>query len=255
MTRWQLDGNAADAYEEYLVPALFAPFARRLIERAQPRPGDRVLDVACGTGIVARLVVTCGATPVGLDLNAQMIEVARRTAPSVEWITGDACGLPFPDGSFDLVLCQAGLQFFPDRTAAVAEMRRLLAPGGRIAILVWRAVEHQPGWLRLAEALDRHAGPDAGALMRAPFTFSDAAELRELVRGAVRIVIETVSFPSARDMLAWQVAASPLAGPLSALGDESLEALAADFAESMRPHADDAGVSFPQEAHVVYALG
>ena len=253
MTRWQLEGNAAEAYERHLVPALFAPFAERLIERAQPQAGDRVLDVACGTGIVARLATTRGASAAGLDLNASMIEVARATAPSLEWITGDATELPFPDGSFDLVLCQAGLQFFPDRTAAVAEMRRVLAPQGGLAILVWRAIEHQPAWLKLAEALDRHAGPEAGALMRAPFTFSDAAELKQLVGGSVRIVIETVSFPSARDMLACQAAASPLAGPIQALSDEAREALAADFEASMRPHADDAGVAFPQEAHIVTA--
>lgn len=253
MTRWQLEGNAAEAYERHLVPALFAPFAQRLLDAAHPQPGERVLDVACGTGIVARMAAECGATAVGVDLNEGMLAVARGVAPSLEWITGDAAALPFPDGTFDLVTCQAGLQFFPDRQAAVAEMRRVLAPHGRIAALVWRAIEHQPAWLKLADALDRHAGPDTAALMRAPFALSDRTELQQLVGGPVHIVIETVSFPSARDMLARQAAASPLAGPLKTLNDTAREALQADFEASMQPHADDAGVAFPQEAHIVTA--
>jgi SAM-dependent methyltransferase len=251
MTRWQLEGNAAEVYERDLVPAVFAPFADRLLELAPPRRGDRVLDVACGTGIVTRKAVPHGAQAVGVDLNGPMIEVARAIEPSIEWIVADACELPLPDDSFDLVLCQAGLQFFSDKATAVAEMRRVLAPQGRLAVVVWRAAEHQPAWLKLAAALDRHAGPETGALMRAPFAFSDPAELRELVGGDVRIVIETVRFPSAREMLASQAAASPLAGPIQALSDEAREALAADFESSMRPYTDDAGVAFPQEAHVV----
>ena len=251
MTRWQLQHDAAEAYERHLVPALFAPFARRLIEQAQPRPQDRVLDVACGTGIVARLAAGRGAAAVGIDLNASMIDVARATEPSIEWIVGDACELPLPDETFDLVVCQAGLQFFPDRARAVEEMRRVLKPQGRLTILVWRAIEHQPAWLKLAEALEHHAGPEAGALMRAPFALHDAEELRRLVGGAVHIVIETVSFPSAHEMLARQIAASPLAGPLSTLSDAARDALAADFAAAMQPHTDDAGVSFPQEAYAV----
>jgi SAM-dependent methyltransferase len=251
MTRWQLQADAAEAYERHLVPSLFAPFARRLIAHARPRPHDRVLDVACGTGIVARVAADRGATATGLDLNASMIDVARVTEPSIEWIVGDACELPLPDNTFDLVICQAGLQFIPDRARAVDEMRRVLKPQGRIVVLVWRAIEHQPGWRALAEALDRHAGPEAAALMRAPFALHDADELRRLVGGAVHIVIETVSFPTAQEMLARQTAASPLAGPLATLSDHAREALAADFAAAMLPHTDDAGVSFPQEAYAV----
>jgi SAM-dependent methyltransferase len=251
MTRWQLEGNAAEAYERHLVPVLFAPFARRLIDRAQPRAQDRVLDVACGTGIVARLAAARDATPVGLDLNPSMIDVARAIAPSIEWIVGDACELPLPDKAFDIVVCQAGLQFFPYRARAIEEMRRVLKPEGRMVVLVWRAIEHQPAWRKLAETLDHHAGPEAAALMRAPFALHDADELRRLVGGAVRIVIETVSFPSAQEMLARQVNASPLAGPISTLCDAAREALAADFTKAMQPHTDDAGVSFPQEAYAV----
>jgi SAM-dependent methyltransferase len=259
MTPWQLEGNAPEVYERHLVPALFAPFAERLVGLTAPQPGDRVLDVACGTGIVARLAARLGAEAVGIDSNPLMIEVAEAVDPSVEWLVADAAELPLPDASFDHVLCQAGLQFFPDRIAALREMRRVLAPGGRLAISVWRAAEHNRGWLVLAEALHRHAGPEVGAMMRAPFAFADAGELRELVRGAgfshvaVRIEIEAVRFPSARDMLLVQEAASPLAVPMSALTSEAREALMRDFTDSMQGYADDDGVSFAQETHVVTA--
>jgi SAM-dependent methyltransferase len=259
MTTWQLEGNAPEVYERYLVPALFAPFAERLIEVAAPEPGDCVLDVACGTGIVARLAAALGADAVGVDSNPLMIEVARVADPTIEWMVGEAAELPLPDASCNLVLSQAGLQYFPDRPAALREMRRVLAPGGRLAIGVWRAAEHNRGWLRLAEALDRHAGPDAGALMRAPFAYSDPDALRDLVRDAgfadvtVRIQIEAVRFPSARDMLLRQEAASPLAEAMAPLTDEARETLVRDFTESMQGYTDDDGVSFAQETHVVTA--
>jgi SAM-dependent methyltransferase len=259
VTAWQLEGSAPEVYERYLVPALFAPFAERLIELTAPQPGDRVLDVACGTGIVGRLAAMLGAHAVGVDSNPLMLEVARAVDPSIEWLESEAGELPFPDASFDLVLCQAGFQYFPDRAASLREMRRVLAPGGRLAISVWRAVEHQPGWLLLAEALDRHAGPEVGAIMRAPFAFSSADALRDLVRAAgfrdvaVEIQIEAVRFPSAKDLLLRQEAASPLAEPMSALTGGARHALVRDLTEAMRPYADDDGVSFPQETHVVTA--
>ena len=257
MTRWQLEGNAAEAYERYLVPAFFGPFAERLIELAEPRPADRVLDVACGTGIVARRIASRVYRAVGLDLNPAMLEVARAADPTVEWLAGDAAAMPVPDASFDLVLCQQGLQFLPDRAAGLRELRRVLAPGGRLAVSVWRAAEHNPGWLRLAEALERQAGPDVAAIMRAPFALG-AHDLRDLFGDfrdvAVRIRITAVRFPSARDLLLRQEVASPLAGPLSALADETREALVRDLADALRPHTDDDGVCFPMETHVVTAI-
>jgi ubiquinone/menaquinone biosynthesis C-methylase UbiE len=141
--RWQLEGGVPRSYERFLVPALFGPLAERLVRLAAPGPGEPVLDVACGTGIVARRAAASvgpdGAVA-GVDLNAGMLEVAGEAAadvrPPIDWRAVDAADLPFADGAFDIVFCQQGLQFFPDRTAALREMRRVLVPSGRLALAI-----------------------------------------------------------------------------------------------------------------------
>lgn len=264
---WQLEGSSAEAYERYAVPAWSRALAEQLVELASPGRGERVLDAACGTGIVARLaaerVGERGAV-CGLDLNDGMLEVARAASaevfPPIEWRQGDAAAMPLPDAAFDLVLCQQGLQFFPDPEAALREVHRVLVPGGRLALSVWRSIAYNPGWgVTLADALERHAGPEAGAMMRSPFPEGDAADLRELVSGAgfddvrVRIVVTTARYPSPAELVRREAASSPLAGLIGALDEDAREALIGDFAGAIRPYTDDEGVTFPGETYV--ALG
>lgn len=264
---WQLEGSSAEAYERYAVPAWSRALAEQLVALASPGRGERVVDVACGTGIVARLAAARvgerGAV-CGLDLNDGMLEVARAASAEVsgpiEWRQGDAAAMPLPAAAFDLVLCQQGLQFFPDREAASREMHRVLVPGGRVALSVWRPIAYNRGWgVTLADVLERHAGPDAGAMMRSPFPEGDAADLRELVTGAgfddvrVRIVITTARYPSPAELVRREAASSPLAGPIGALEEDAREALIGDFAAAIRPYIDDAGVTFPGETYVALA--
>jgi ubiquinone/menaquinone biosynthesis C-methylase UbiE len=263
---WQLAGSGAEAYERYLVPALFAASAERLVDLAAVRAGDRVLDVACGTGIVARTAAPrAGATGkvVGVDLNGDMLAVARTAAaavrPPIEWHAGNAVSLPFSDGSFDAVLCQQALQFFSDRPRALREMRRVLAPQGRLALTVCRPIEYSPAYPPLAAALARHAGAEAGAMMRSPFLPWSREQLGDALREAgfrdvrIRIAVAEVRYPSPEELLRREAASSPLAGPLGALRADVRDALIREVDTALRDRVDDDGVVTPLETFVAAA--
>lgn len=263
---WQLDGSSPDAYERYLVPRLFRPWADRLIEVVGLAPGERVLDVGCGTGIVARRAAAhvgeAGAV-VGLDLNETMLATARRVSadlhPPIEWRSGDMTDLPFADGSFDVVLCQQALQFVPDREAALLEMHRVLMTQGRVGLSVLCPVEHNPIYVPMVEALDRHVGAEAGAMMRSPFSDWTAADLRELLTGAgfrdvnIRLDVSTVRYPSTEDFVRYEAASSPLARPIGAMSDDSRAALLTELDTVLRPYIDDDGILSPMLMHIVTA--
>jgi ubiquinone/menaquinone biosynthesis C-methylase UbiE len=263
---WQLQESTAEAYERYLVPLLFAPGAEYLIELASLGAEERVLDVGCGTGIVARRVawrVGADGKVVGLDINESMLEVARKVSsdirPAIEWRKGDATDMPLPDGAFDVVFCQQGWQFFPNRSAALGEMHRVLVPNGRLVLSVLRSTEHNPGYRLLAEALERHVGVDAGSMMRSPFSSLNTDELRDLITGAgfrdvkIFLGIGPVRYPSAEDFVRWEGASSPLAGPIGALTDDVRAALIRDVGEALRSYMDDDGIVFPAETYLAIA--
>ena len=267
---WQLDGSAPELYERYLVPAITSIWAADLIERSAPKSTDRVLDIACGTGAVTRLAaqyVTAGRV-VGLDLNAGMLEVARAlNTPEVariEWHEGSALDLPFPDESFDLVLCQLGLQFFPDRPVALREMRRVLAPNGRVTLSIYSAIERTPAAHAFVKALDQRFGPHASSIKRAEHIFPDAGEVKALIEehgfGDVNVatVTKTIRFPSVLDYVRFQLIATPMASLLANIDPSQREAaiasVAAQTAALLEPVFTQEGrLSFPQEAHVVVA--
>lgn len=182
--------NPAEVYERHLGPTIADPWTRVLLEYAALKSGDRVLDLACGTGSVARQVapiVGGEGRVVAYDINSAMLDVGRALpAPkgaTIEWQEGDATGLTLPDGVFDLVLCQQGLQFFTDRTAALREARRVLTNGGRIVISVWRALRCHPLYEALFEATARHLEVDMSAVAL-PFSLGNADELHALLSEA-----------------------------------------------------------------------
>jgi SAM-dependent methyltransferase len=181
--------NPAEVYERFLVPAVFGPWAKELLRRADPPAGARVLDVGCGTGVVtrtaARVVGERGAVT-GLDFNPAMIKLAQQIpAPEesgrITYVVGSADDIRYPDGSFDLVTCQQMLQFAPDRAAVLREFRRVLAPGGRAAIAVWADITQNAAQQPIQDVIVRHAGPPGIA---AGLAFSTPEELGALLTDA-----------------------------------------------------------------------
>ena len=181
---------AAEAYEENLVQRVFLPFARRLVSDAGVGPGDRVADLACGTGAVTRLCAAVGARAVGVDLTPAMLAVARRTVPAAAFVVGDAARVPLATGRADLVLCQQGLQFVPDRPAAVREMRRVVRPGGAVVVSCWAAPELNPVFAGFRAALRAVGWSDLELMFRVPFSLP-ADELADLHRAAGFEHVET----------------------------------------------------------------
>jgi ubiquinone/menaquinone biosynthesis C-methylase UbiE len=263
---WQLAGTGPESYERHNVMA-FMQTAQDLVTLAALRPGERVLDVACGTGVLARLAVQAvGPTGkvAGADLNEGMLSVARTQAhqhegPPIAWYTCDAAALTFPDGAFDVALCQWGLEFFADRSRGLREMARVLVPGGRLVLRVWRAFDQQPFYVVLLNALERHLGAGTGAPIRAAFTLADPHELRTLVTGAgfarvhIRITTNLLRFPSLERYVLGYLAATPVAARVASMEEHSRTAMVREVAEGLHIYVDDEGLAAPIETHVVVA--
>ena len=265
--QWHFDGNADELYERYLVPAKFGPWAADLVALGDPQPGERVLDVACGTGVVTRLVVPhVGATGkvVGLDLNAGRLEVARSLSSvsgmTIEWRQGDVSALPFSDAIFDLVSCQQGFQFFPDRLVALREMSRVLDSDGRLAFSVWRSIEHQPGALAMAKALQRHVSAEAAAFRHTPFALGEVEAIEAPMREAgfrdvvIRPTVKTVRFPSAEGFTMRYISGvAPLARMVSEVDDSARTALLKEMSAALQSYVDADGLAIPTASHLVTA--
>jgi ubiquinone/menaquinone biosynthesis C-methylase UbiE len=261
--RWQVAGNAAEIYQSELVPAVFGPWSQRVVKLAALRPGLRVLDVACGTGLVARLAaeaVGVDGRVAALDLNPAMLAVASElpavVGAPIEWVEGDAQALPFAEASFDVVCCQLGLQFFPDREHALREMKRVLVPGGRAVVMVWREIDRAPGFAVLAAALGRTISADAEALMRAPFALGDAGELARLLESAglrgcaIDAEIGNVRFSSGAMFVGSYIGGSPLAAIVAAAPEQAYEQLVREVERALDPLTQRGSLRFPIEAHL-----
>jgi ubiquinone/menaquinone biosynthesis C-methylase UbiE len=255
--------NAAENYERFFVPMLGAPLAAQLVEMASLRSGERVLDVACGTGIVARLAaerVAPNGTVAGLDLNPGMLAVARdvaRTAPPIEWHQSSAEAMPLPDAAFDVVFCQLSLQFFPDKAAALREMRRVLTPGGRLLLSVPGPT---PRIFAIAdEALGRHIGPEAAGFVRAVFSLHDPREVGRLLREAgfrdvdVRSEIRTLHVPPPREFLWQYVTSTPLGPMVAGAGEDRRNALETEVVAGWEPFVEGDRLTLDQSAVVATA--
>jgi ubiquinone/menaquinone biosynthesis C-methylase UbiE len=266
LTQWQVGGSSAEAYERYLVPAIFREGAEKLVDHAAIQPGERVLDVGCGTGIVARTAASRtgehGAVT-GLDLNPDMLEVARSASsavnPSIDWKQGAAEELPLARSSFDVVLSQQAFQFLEDRAKALEEMRRVLRPEGRAVFSVLRSVEHNHTYRPLIEAFRRHGGDELGVMMQSPFQEWTRQGLREMALEAgfrsasVTISLINARFPSIPEFLEHELSSSPLSGMVATMSDDVREAIARDVADGLAEYIDDEGIVHPLQTYIIFA--
>jgi ubiquinone/menaquinone biosynthesis C-methylase UbiE len=263
---WQMDASAPELYERYLVPAITSVWANDLLDRVGPRREESVIDIACGTGVVARLAELRGHAGrlVGIDLNAAMLGVARRKSPNIEWVEGSALDLPFDASSFDVVLCQLGLQFFPDRSLALQEMARVLKSGGRAGLSVYSAIERTPAAYAFVQALDRYLGAESSQTKRSEHLSCTAQEVGTWATLAgfdavdVATVTKQITFPSMLDYVRFQLTATPMAALLKDRDPVERERLigsiAADAAFRLEaPMQASDRLTFPQESFVVTA--
>jgi ubiquinone/menaquinone biosynthesis C-methylase UbiE len=250
-------------YERFFVPAIGEPLAHDLIRLAVLHPGERVLDVACGTGIVARLAsqqVGSNGTVAGLDVNPGMLAVARSVTPaemSIEWYESGAEDMPLPDEAFDVVLCQISLQFMTDKLAALREMRRVLVPGGHLILNV-------PGptaktFAVLAKAMERHISSLAAGFVTHVFSLHDTTEIQKLLSAAdfrdiaVQADHKMLTLPPPREFLWQYVHSTPLAGMVAKVDEEALAALEREIVKKWQDFEEDGSLMYQQRIVVASA--
>jgi len=251
----------AEIYDEKFVPALFGPWGPVIANAAGVAPGQSVLDVACGTGaatMAAAAIVYPNGRVTGLDPNPEMLAVARRKSWDIDWHEGVAESLPFDDASFDAVISQFGFMFFDDRPRALAEMMRVLEPGGRLAVAVCGAVERSPGYAAFASLLDRLFGGEVGNAFRAPFVLGDADGLARIAAAAgiegARVEERNglVRFRSIAELVSTERACVWTLGGI--LDHEQFDLLLRESERALRPFADTDGiVSFDMPALILTA--
>lgn len=254
---FDLSIEQAHAYEDLFVPALFAQWVPVLLRVAGVGPGMRVLDVACGTGVVARraaaLVGPSGHVS-GVDLNPAMIAVARERTSAVDWRVGDAGALPYADGAFDAALCQSALFFFPDPAQAVREMARVLRPDGVAALQTYAGLAEQPAYGPFVRTVERHAGDGARAYLDTYWSLGDVAELRTFLEGAgleagpPESVLGTVRFPSVEAFVRTEIQGTPLAARID---EATFRAITDEARATFRSYEDTDGVGLPIRARFI----
>lgn len=258
----QAQVDAANAYEALFVPALFGQWAPKVADAAQIQPGQRVLDVGCGTGILAREIASrIGSVGrvVAIDPSPGMLAVAQQLAPAIEWREGVAESLPFSDQSFDAVVSQFSLMFFTDRRQALREMLRVLTPGGRLAVAVWDSLDNIPAYASEVALLERMAGRQGADALRAPFVLGDRKDLATLFSeaGVGSVVITThdgtAQFPSIRTMVEADLRGwLPVMGVI--LNEDQIDRILQEARQALSSYAAaDGEVTFHVSAHLVTA--
>jgi ubiquinone/menaquinone biosynthesis C-methylase UbiE len=262
--QWQMSLESAEAYERYVARYILGPWAPLLVEAARVAVGEHVLDLACGTGVVARVAakrVGPKGHVIGIDLNPAMLAVARTVSlaggAQVEWLERSALHLELPDSSFDAVLCQQGLQFFPDKPLAMREMRRVLRPDGRLAISVWNSIGHYNK--AVGEALGQFLTEDVAARFCASRRVPDPEDLARLAAEAGFLDVEvgtaciSVRLPRLDKFALDHLGATPVAPVVAGTDAATRRAIGASVTKRLEAYSNDDGVSYPETTYVLRA--
>lgn len=255
-----------EMYERWLVNSLFRPWAELTLDDVRLSAGDRVLDIACGTGVVARVAKErLGDTGyvVGIDISSDMLAVARAAAPGIDWRQGDANDLPLRDQEqFDVVVCQQGMQFFPDKAVAGTQMRRALTKGGRLAVTTWRSDEEIPFFRELRQMAERQLG----AIVDQRHSLGDAASLEGLLRSAgfdevrSRTISRTIRFEPGTPFLRLNtMALVGMSAAGKAMSDEErkrvVETIVRESAPVLQRYTDTSAIAFELSTNLATAKG
>jgi ubiquinone/menaquinone biosynthesis C-methylase UbiE len=256
--------TAAQAYERLLVQPLFAPTAARAARLAAIARGQRVIDMACGTGIGLRAAAAHAgflSDATGIDSDADMAATARQLLAAQQFpsriVVASADAVPLPAASFDVCLCLQGLQFFGDRLSALREMRRLLAPQGRLVISAWAAIEHVPGHLAVYQALEAHgidtAAPRRGFDLREPRALLELAE-QQFSQATVEVEERSARFASSLHFVEALFSGAPYTRRvIASLSETQRRSCIEDACRRLRPFESSAGLLLPLRSHILMA--
>lgn len=258
-----LQPSWAEKYERELVPIIFEPWSHRTVATADPQPGEHALDVACGTGIVARSIapyIGRQGRVVGIDSNAEMVTAARaiplHTERPIEWVDGNAQQLPFVGATFDIVCCQGGLQFMADRLAALQEMHRVLKPGARMVLMLFREIQYAPAFALLAEKIAPYAAPRMIKSIVTPFSLGNTEEAQALVEQAgfshisIRQATRETCFSSAEAFVRARLLATYHSDTVD---DQILTRAIEEVGAALQPYEKSGKLIFPMTGYLLLA--
>jgi len=256
---FQLAGSAPEIYERVMVPLWFGRWAEALVDLLSLQPSDRVLDVACGTGVTTRMArqkVGAGGKVDGLDINASMLAKARELAAGLDigWLESDVAEIDLPADSYDVIMSQHGYHYFPDKPAALTEFRRLLAPQGRMAFSIWDG--HSPYTHAICAAVERHISPEIAHKQRSQRQTPSAEDLRGQVESAgfsgVSIQRQElrIEVPLAQEFVPQHLGSMPIAGAFQALSEDKKKSLVADVEDALASYVQGARIVYPDAVNV-----
>lgn len=264
-TQWQLSRDSAERYETILVPSILGPAARALVDACTIQPGDVVVDIGCGTGAATRFAaerVGPDGRVFAVDVNPGMIDVARSlssTGAEIDWRVASATALPLETGTANLVLLAQTLQFVPEKGAVLNEARRVLTPGGRVALSLWCELGECPYFHAVAEAVAHHIGEPTAVGLRAISSLASPDEIRPLLISSgfeqieMHIAQLDLDLPDLTDFVPRHVSATPMAPAFAAVADVTREAIIRDISNRLSPYRTRSGVRVPFRMHVVSA--